>query len=99
MSRLRAVIFMMRDKTVPRRKKALVIGGIIYLFFPIDLIPPVLFPIALIDDMIVWLWILWHLRDVLDTYWLGKKEVDFSKRYSVEKIISDAEFEVEKDPK
>ena len=42
--RIKAIKSMMRDKTVPKRKKALVVAGIIYLFLPIDLIPPVLFP-------------------------------------------------------
>lgn len=64
-----------------KAKKALVIFGIIYLFLPVDLIPPVLFPIAWVDDFILWLWILWHLKDILDTYWLGEKEVDLSKIY------------------
>ena len=41
---------MMADKTVPKRKKALIVFGIIYLFLPIDLIPPILFPIGWIDD-------------------------------------------------
>ena len=45
MSRIKAIKTMMHDKTVPKRKKALVVLGIIYLFLPVDLIPPVLFPI------------------------------------------------------
>ena len=89
---------MMSDRTAPLRKKILVIAGIVYLFLPIDLIPPVLFPIAWLDDMIVWLWILWYLKDTLDAYWLGEKEVDFSKRYRDDKIIRDAGFEVKNDP-
>ena len=44
--RVKAIRFMMADKTVPKRKKALIIFGIIYLLLPIDLIPPILFPIA-----------------------------------------------------
>ena len=66
--RIKAIRFMMADRSVPKRKKALVIAGIIYLFLPIDLIPPILFPIAWMDDLALWLFILWYLRDELDKY-------------------------------
>ena len=49
--RIKAIRFMMADKSVPKRKKALIVFGIIYLFLPIDLIPPILFPIAWVDDV------------------------------------------------
>ena len=50
LNRIKAIRSMMRDKTVPRRKKALVVFGLIYLVLPVDLIPPVLFPIGFLDD-------------------------------------------------
>jgi uncharacterized membrane protein YkvA (DUF1232 family) len=98
MKRLTAIRYMMKDKSVPKRKKFLVVLGIIYLFLPFDLIPPVVFPLAWIDDLIVWLWIIWHLKDTLDAYWVGEKVVDLSKHYKGKKIISDVDFEVKKDP-
>ena len=49
LKRIKAIRFMMADKTVPKRKKALIVFGIIYLFLPIDLIPPILFPIGWIS--------------------------------------------------
>jgi uncharacterized membrane protein YkvA (DUF1232 family) len=97
--RIKAIRFMMADKTVPKRKKLLIVAGIIYLFLPFDIIPSVLFPIAWVDDLIVWLWIIWHLRDTLDNYWLGEKTVDLSERYKGKKIIDDANFKVEDDSK
>ncbi len=33
LKRIKAIRFMMADKTVPKRKKALIVFGIIYLFF------------------------------------------------------------------
>ena len=78
--RIKAIRFMMADRSVPKRKKALVIAGIIYLFLPIDLIPPILFPIAWMDDLALWLFILWYLRDELDKYWNGGKTYDYSKK-------------------
>lgn len=92
--RIKAIKFMMKDKSVPFRKKLLIVLGIIYLFLPVDLIPPVLFPIAWMDDLVLWLWILWHLKDELDKYWVGEKTEDLSKKYKGKNIIDDATYDV-----
>ena len=92
--RIRAIKDMLRDKTVPRRKKALVIFGIIYLFLPVDLIPPVIFPFGFLDDLVLWLYILWHLSDILDTYWNGEKTEDYSGAFKPEKLVEDVEYSV-----
>ena len=95
LKRIKAIRFMMADKTVPKRKKALIVFGIIYLFLPIDLIPPILFPIGWIDDFLLWLFILWYLSDELDRYWLGDKSVDLSKKYK--NTVNDVNYTVEED--
>lgn len=95
--RIKAIRFFMKDKAVPRRKKALIVVGIVYLFLPVDLIPPILFPIAWMDDMVIWLFILSHLKDELDSYWLGPKEQKPSEVYKGKKIIDDVTFEVKID--
>lgn len=95
--RIKAIKFLLKDKEVPKRKKALVILGIIYLFLPVDLIPPVLFPIGWVDDMILWIWILWTLRDELDKYWIGDPSADLSKKYKGKTIIKDVNFEVDEE--
>ncbi|MFV0518083.1 MAG: YkvA family protein [Aminipila sp.] len=97
LKRIKAIKFMMKDKTVPFRKKLLVALGIVYLFLPIDLIPPVLFPIAWMDDLVLWIWILWHLKDQLDKYWVGEKAEDLSKKYKDKDIIDNANYEVNVD--
>ena len=97
MRRIKAIRYMMADKTVPKRKKLLVIFGIIYLFLPVDLIPPVLFPIGFLDDLILWLWILWNLKDTLDQYWVGEKEQDFSKKFRAEHIVEGVDYTVDGD--
>ena len=47
-SRLKAIRFMMADKTVPKSKKAIIIAGIVYLFLPFDLIPALVFPLIMV---------------------------------------------------
>ena len=98
-SRLKAIRFMMADRTVPKTKKALIIAGIIYLFLPFDLIPALVFPLSLIDDVVVWLLIIWYLRKELDVYWTGEKSKDLSKKYRDRDIVDDVDFEVEGDKK
>ena len=97
--RLRAIVSMMKDKTVPLRKKALVVFGLVYLVLPVDLIPPVLFPFGFLDDLVLWIWIIWHLKDTLDQYWLGEKTVDYSKDFKHKNIIEGVDFTVEHDGK
>ena len=97
--RLRAIVSMMKDKTVPLRKKALVVFGLIYLVLPVDVIPPVLFPFGFLDDLVLWLWIIWHLKDTLDKYWLGEKTVDYSKDFKHKNIVEGVDFTVEHDGK
>ena len=98
--RINAFRFMMADKTVPKRKKALVVFGLIYLFLPVDLIPPVLFPFGFLDDLVLWIWILYTLKETLDTYWMGEKPVNYSKKYkdAIEQddfeVVNDDDFEV-----
>ncbi len=95
--RIKAIKEMMKDKTVPKRKKALVIFGIIYLFLPVDLIPPVLFPFGFLDDLVLWLFIIWHLSDILDTYWMGEKTEDYSGNFKSENLVENVSYDVDED--
>jgi uncharacterized membrane protein YkvA (DUF1232 family) len=94
--RVKAIKYMMTDRTVPIWKKALVIFGVIYLLMPFDLVPIVVFPIGIMDDIILWIWILITLRDTLDSYWVGEKEEDLSKDFSGKNIIDDVKYDVDK---
>ena len=75
----------------------LIVLGIIYLFLPIDLIPPVLFPFGFLDDLVLWIWIIWHLKDTLDQYWVGEKEVDLSRDFKNKDIVEGVEFTVDQE--
>lgn len=97
MKRIKAIKFMMADKSVPKRKKALIIFGIAYIFFPIDLIPPIFFPLSLIDDLLLWVFILWYLSSELDKYWMGGKTKDYSKKFRGKTFVDDVEYEVNED--
>lgn len=72
--RIRSMKKFLLDPDVPKRKKLLVIFGIIYLFMPIDIVPEPVLGIGLIDDVVLWLFILTHLSDELDSYWKDSGE-------------------------
>ena len=97
LKRLGAIFYFLRDRTVSFRKKLLVVFGIIYLLAPVDLIPPILFPFAIVDDLILWVYILWHLAEELDAYWLGEKKEDLSKKFRDKTFVEGVEFNVEDD--
>ncbi len=99
LKRIKAIRYMLADKTVPKRKKALIILGIIYLFLPVDLIPPILLPFGFFDDLIIWLWLLWHFKDTLDEYWVGEKEQDYSKDFKQSDIVEGVSFTVDEENK
>ena len=97
--RIAAIKFLMKDKNVSIWKKLLIALGIVYVVSPVDLIPIVVFPFAWIDDFILWIWILWFLKDELDKYWLGEKEADLSKKFYGKDIVEGVEYEVSESPR
>ncbi|WP_324822511.1 YkvA family protein [Sinanaerobacter sp. ZZT-01] len=93
--RIKTIIYMMKDKSVPKRKKALIIVGIVYLLLPFDLIPPIIPILGFLDDFILWVFILGHLRDELNKYWVGDDEIKpTTKKYRGKNVINDVDFEV-----
>ena len=79
--RIAAIRYFMKDKNVPWYKKGLIIFCIVYLFLPIDLIPPVVPVLGFLDDLALWLAVIYYLKDELDTYWVGEKKTDYSREY------------------
>ena len=67
--RIKSIKALLKDPKVPKRKKLLVIFRIIYLIMPNDLIPAPVLIFGFVDDLVLWLFILTHLRDELDKYW------------------------------
>jgi uncharacterized membrane protein YkvA (DUF1232 family) len=97
--RLGAIRHLMVDKTVPKRHKILVVFGLIYLFSPLDLIPAVIFPFAWMDDMLLWIYIIFTLKEYLDKYWLGEPVIDLSKKFKSKTVVDDVEYSVEDEEK
>ncbi len=95
--RIKSIAAMMKDKNVPLRKKLLVVLGFVYVLTPVDVLPVVLGPFAIVDDAVVVLWIITHLKDTLDQYWVGESEYDMSKDFKKKDLVDDVEFTVSED--
>lgn len=66
----------LRDPSVPRRAKLAPVAAIVYLAFPIDLIPDFIPGVGQLDDALVVAWALRHLvrsagRDRVAHHWRG----------------------------
>lgn len=79
--RFGALRYFMKDKNVKWYKKALIIFCIAYLFMPIDLIPIAVPILGLVDDVALWLAVIYYLKDELDKYWVGETSVDYSREF------------------
>jgi Uncharacterized conserved protein len=95
--RLKAIKFFLKDKEVPLHKKLIIIGGILYLLSPVDLIPEPILLFGAIDDIVLWVFIIWYLKDELDKYWREDSDVKPSEKFRGKNIIDDVNFEVEKE--
>ncbi len=94
--RLKAIKYFIKDKNVAFWKKLLIGFATIYLFTPIDLIPIVFFPIAWMDDLFLWICVIWLFKDELDSY--GEQgNVDLSKKYQEDIVIEDVDFQINED--
>ncbi len=89
LNRLKVIPFFLKDKTVPLYKKLMVILCAVYILAPIDFVP--VFPL---DDLVLFIFVIWHLKDDLDTYWKGDKDADLSKKFRDKDMVDGVEFTV-----
>ncbi|MCF0151048.1 MAG: DUF1232 domain-containing protein [Firmicutes bacterium] len=85
--RIRAIPMLLKDKRVPFLKKLLVIAGLVYLFLPLDLIPPIVPVFGFLDDIILWVFLLYYLRDELDQYDIDTPSADPSVKYKDKNVV------------
>lgn len=88
MNKIRLLVRYVKDKDVSVFKKLLILGGLLYLIFPMDIVPDVLIGLGLLDDAAVLLFVWNAIKSELIEY--GDKiasqaddskiiEVDFKK--------------------
>jgi uncharacterized membrane protein YkvA (DUF1232 family) len=86
--RIKAVPKFLKDKRVALWKKLLIALGLVYLVLPFDFIPPIIPVFGWLDDIILWLYLLYYLRDQLDSY-----DVPHSEALDVNYTVNSGEGE------
>ena len=66
--RIKGIFPMIKDRKVAWWKKAIIIAALVYLFLPVDVIPPVIPVFGWADDLAVWAALLYFMGDDLDAH-------------------------------
>jgi uncharacterized membrane protein YkvA (DUF1232 family) len=77
--RLKLTIQYLKDKNVPFVKKLLILGSVLYLIFPVDIVPDFILGFGILDDIAVISFIWFALKSELDEYGKGKGTLINSK--------------------
>ena len=70
--KIKLTIQYLKDKEVPFVKKLLIIGSLLYLVFPVDIVPDFIIGLGILDDITVLTFIWFALKSELDEYGRGK---------------------------
>ncbi|MBQ2867770.1 MAG: DUF1232 domain-containing protein [Firmicutes bacterium] len=96
LGRLKHIKNLLNDKTVAFWKKALVVFAIFYLFLPLDLIPPLIPVFGFLDDVTLWIGVLYLVWDELGKYGDPKdvSKAEKKKNFHGKNMVDGVEFEV-----
>ena len=102
LGRLKNIKNLLKDHDVAFWKKALVVFALVYLFLPLDLIPPLIPVFGFLDDAMLWIGVLVLLWDELGKYGDPKETSNREKKknFHGKNMVDGVEFEVkiEEDP-
>lgn len=71
--RIRLTIQYLKDRKVPFVKKLIILGSLLYLIFPADIVPDFIIGLGILDDITVLSFIWYALKSELDDYEARKK--------------------------
>jgi len=86
MNKIKLLIRYVKDKEVSVFKKLLIFGGLLYLIFPMDIVPDVLIGLGILDDAAVLLFVWNAIKSELTEYEgkVSNPHVDKSKIIEVD---------------
>ena len=95
---IKSIKYLLKDKNAKKRYKAAVIFGILYLVTPIDLIPAPILGLSIVDDIVIWGFILNYIKVPLEQY-SDQYHADKASKEAMKgkKIIDDVEYTVKDD--
>lgn len=79
LKRIKLTIQYLKDRDVPVFKKLLIIGSLLYLVFPADIVPDFIIGFGILDDITVITFIWLTVKSELDEYIKGKTDTNIKK--------------------
>ena len=86
MNRLLFIIKFILDKIIPFKEKLWVIIPLMYILSPVDLIPVPVFGFSVVDDLIMFVFLLTKVYEKTRNY--------YKENYKEKDIIEDVEYEI-----
>jgi len=97
-NRILAIIPFLKNPDVNIFKKILVVFAAAYIIMPLDLIPLVIFPIGLLDDLFLWAFILIGFGDELDASLNKRTERRYTnKNFHGKTVVEGVKYKVHKE--
>lgn len=90
--RLRMIYRFLFDRTIPFKEKLWIILPLIYILSPIDLIPAPVLGFSIVDDLVMFIFLMSMVKNRLDKHYNNKEQ-----KVDEEKIIDFVEYKVEKE--
>lgn len=94
MSRIYLIFKFLFDKNIPLKEKWWIIIPLTYIISPIDLIPAPIFGFSIIDDIIMFIFLLSIVMEKTKKYYDKERN---NKTVKKDKIVEDVEYEIHKD--
>ncbi|HWR60151.1 MAG TPA: YkvA family protein, partial [Clostridia bacterium] len=79
LKRIKLTIQYLKDRNVSVFKKLLIIGSLLYLVFPVDIVPDFLIGLGILDDITVLTFVWIALKAELDDYGSKKEAAEIKK--------------------
>ncbi len=95
--RILLIFKFLKDKNIPLKEKWWIILPLIYILSPVDLIPFPVLGFAIIDDLVMFVFLLYMIKSKTDKYYGREKREDYSQEVKGKKIIEDVEYEINED--
>jgi uncharacterized membrane protein YkvA (DUF1232 family) len=79
LKKIKLTIQYLKDKDVSVFKKLLIIGSLLYLIFPVDIVPDFIIGLGILDDITVLTFIWIALKSEIDDYGIKKDATSIKK--------------------
>ena len=95
--RINLIFKFLFDKNIPLKEKWWIILPALYILSPIDIIPFPILGFSILDDLVVFLFLLSMVKSKTQKYYGTEKRDDFKEEVKDKTVIEDVEYHVDED--